>query len=107
MRVTDHDIQLLAQKLIEVFSRAGNHIHRFDRYWPLAGPLEVFSEGVTTPIEDAMAKALRNALEAALRTSAPNAVHPDAEAVATTLGVAARRKPWKPMASMKDKKRKR
>lgn len=107
MLITDRDLQLLALKLVEVFSRTSNATHRFDRYWPLAAPLEVFSEGVTTTFEAEVAKALRNALERQLKASATNAFHPDAEAVAAFLGVSARRKPWSSRATIKPKKRKR
>lgn len=85
MRVTDDDIQKLAFKLIETFSWQDPRRRGFERYWPLAGPVETFSEQAANPVEQEMAKALHRALEAALRQNSPRSFHLDADSVAAFL----------------------
>ncbi len=72
-------------KLIESFSWQDPRKRGFERYWPLAGPLQTFSEHAVGQLEQEMAKALQNALESAFRKTAPHSFHMDADAVATFL----------------------
>jgi hypothetical protein len=85
MQVTQEQLHQLALKLIEVFSRQGLRRYGFERYWPLAGPVETFSEHATGQLEQGMAKALQNALESLLRQTAPKSFHQDAMSVASHL----------------------
>ena len=85
MRVTQADIQKLALKLIETFSWQDPRRRGFERYWPLAGPVETFSEHASGPLEQEMAKALHRALEAVLRQTAPRSFHLVASSVAAFL----------------------
>lgn len=89
MRITEPDIQKLALKLLETFSRQDPRRRGFERYWPLAGPLGAFSEHAVGELEQSVAKALQDALEALLRQTAPKSFHLDADAVTTHLGAKA------------------
>jgi hypothetical protein len=81
---SDADLLKLAHKLIETFSRW--EARGFERYWPLVGPVETFSEGAVGPLEERVAKALSIALEAALKRTAPRSIlHPDAPAAAVLI----------------------
>lgn len=85
MHVTDDDIHKLALKLVETFSYRDPRQRGFERYWPLAGPLQSFSEHAVGELEQEMAKALHTALEAALKKMAPQSFHMDAETVSSFL----------------------
>ncbi len=85
MRVTTADLHKLALKLIETFSRQDQRQRGFERYWPLVGPLQTFSEHAAGELEQELAKALQNALEAALKRLAPQSFHIDADSVALLL----------------------
>lgn len=85
MSIPPDQLHKLALKLIEVFSYQGPRRYGFERYWPLAGPLESFLQQATTPLEEEVAKALQTALEAVLRATARNSFHIDADAVAAHL----------------------
>lgn len=86
MRVTEDDIQKLALKLIETFSWRDPRQRGFERYWPLAGPVETFSEHAVGMLEQEVAKALQNGLQAALRNTAPHSFAMDAESVGASVG---------------------
>lgn len=97
MHLTDAQLELLARKLIETFA-APQPGRGFERYWPLAGAVEVFSESVRDRYEERVANALRNALEDVLRRTAPQSMHQEAAAVAFHLSAKSRRrKPWRPL----------
>lgn len=85
MRVTHDDIQKLALKLLEIFSYKDPRQRGFERYLPLAGPLQTFSEHAVGALEQELSKALHNALDAALEKTAPQSFHRDAESVALLL----------------------
>ncbi|WP_409562181.1 hypothetical protein RLW55_01355 [Hyphomicrobium sp. B1] len=70
-----------AEKILRVFAYAQKHPTPFHRYWALVGPVASFSEVATGVIEQELAKAMQDALEEALRKTAPRSWHPDAEAV--------------------------
>lgn len=97
MHVTDDDIRKLALKLVETFSWQDPRQRGFERYWPLAGPVEAFSEHAVGELEQKMAKALQTALEAALKKMAPQSFHMDADTVALFLDAEpVPPKPYKP-----------
>lgn len=81
----------LARKLLALFSAQDYRQRAFDRYWPLAGPVNVFLECAEGEREQALAKALLVALEEVLRDAAPRDVSDQAAAVSVTLGV----EPWR------------
>ena len=85
MHVTEDEIRKLALKLIETFSWRDSRQRGFERYWPLAGPLETFCAHAVGPLEQDVAKAMQNALEAALRRTAPQSFNIDADSVAQFL----------------------
>lgn len=85
MHVTEDAICKLALKLIETFSWKDSRQRGFERYWPLAGPLETFSGHAVGVLEQEVAKAMQNALEAALKRTAPLSFHMDADSVALFL----------------------
>lgn len=82
----------LALKLLELFSRQVPGRFGFERYWPLAGPVETFSEQAVGPFEQELAKALQNGLQGILARTAPNSFHQDAPSVAAYLDVKPERK---------------
>lgn len=97
MHVTDDDIRKLALKLVETFSYRDPRQRGFERYWPLAGPLQSFSEHAVGELEQEVAKALQTALEAALRKMAPQSFHMDADTVSLFLDAEpAPPRPYKP-----------
>ena len=85
MRVTQADIHKLALKLIKTFSWQDPRLRGFERYWPLAGPVGTFSEHAMGELEQEVAKALQDALDAVLRRIAPQSFHMEAETVAEFL----------------------
>lgn len=85
MHVTDDDIRKLALKLVETFSYRDPRQRGFERYWPLAGPLQSFSEHAVGELEQQVAKALQIGLEAVLKRTAPQSFHMDADSVALFL----------------------
>lgn len=88
MHITDADIQKLARKLVETFSWQDPRQRGFERYWPLAGPLQSFFAHAVGTLEQEVAKALLTALEAALKKMAPHSFHMEADTVATFLDAA-------------------
>ena len=105
MGYTLRDLHLLALKLLETFAADRMGMYPFDRYWPLAGPLEAFSASAVTSLEQEIANALRRALEQLLKKAAPGSIHADAGAVGVMLGAAIRkRRPWKPYRAVPTRK---
>ncbi len=84
MTRTPYALRKLAYKLLDTFSKPAPTT--FHRYWPLSGSVESFSERAVGPLEEGLAQALREALEKALRTSAPYSSHDDAETAGEVLG---------------------
>lgn len=86
----------LAAKLIEAFS--DRSLRGFERYWALVGPIEAFCESAKGVDEETLAKALREALEAALMRTAPDSVHPDALLMVAEHGLTrVPRRSWRPV----------
>lgn len=75
------EIRHLAVKLLDCFASRPGVRDPFDRYWALIGPLEDFCSRARGPLQMAVGEALRNALEAALRSKAQTSAHPDAVAL--------------------------
>ncbi|WP_072374030.1 hypothetical protein [Hyphomicrobium sp. NDB2Meth4] len=88
MHYTQADYDKLARKLIEVFSfQTYPREKGFMRYWPLAGPVETFSEKAVGELEQQVAKSLHSVMEGLLRELAPKSSDPYvATAVAEHLG---------------------
>ncbi len=95
MDVDDRQLRKLAHKLLELFSRQGERRFGFERYWPLAAPVETFSEQAAGELEQKVAKALQDALQAVLRATAPKSFHLDADSVAGFLNA----EPYRPRSS--------
>lgn len=92
MDVDDRQLRKLAHKLIELFSRQRERRFGFERYWPLVGPVETFSEQAAGELEQRIAKGLQDALQEVLRATAPKSFHLDADTVAGFLNA----EPYKP-----------
>jgi len=95
MKATPQDFQLLALKLLETFTHQWPRRYGFERYWPLAAPVESFLEQASNPVEQAVAKALHSALETLLKEYAPKSDHLDAPAVTAFLGAKPYERIWK------------
>lgn len=95
------DIDRTALKIIELFARQGEGARPFERYNRLVAPLEVFCEVAVSDFDKRMAIALRSALETLLGMAVYREIHPDADAVAATLGLPQ----WKPPTFRKQKRR--
>lgn len=89
MTPTEYPVKA-ALKLLEAFSWRETYERPFERYWRLKGPVNAFSEVAKGPVEQQLAKALLEALDTLLRSTARDSFHLDAQAVADYLGAAAK-----------------
>lgn len=92
MTKTADPMHKLALKLLELFSRQVPGRFGFERYWPLVGPVETFSEQAVGPLEQELAKALQDGLQSILARTAPKSFHLDAQSVGLYLGASPERK---------------
>lgn len=95
MQTQDHHILKLALKLLELFSHQIPNRYGFERYWPLVGPVQSFSEHAHGRLEQDLAKALQIALEDVLQRTAPKSFHMDAPTVAAYLNAPPDVRPYK------------